>query len=188
MDQNWQPTLDPPAQGFWGCLRLGLVVWFRVFLDWCLCPVGWQIGWRQLCGKSRENCFVFVFFVPQAGKGASANSRIAAHKRQFSRKLCFLVFALQARKGASGASGNSGGNSRENYCLFGFVHFRPGKGRAAILELPLVSGNSKKCRPAILRIPERQFSLLNGDYKELPAGNSSGRIAARRIAAHERQF
>ena len=63
------------------------------------------MGWRQLCGKSRENCFVFVFFMPQAGKGASGNSRIAAHKRQFSRKLCFFfVFALQARKGASGNS------------------------------------------------------------------------------------
>ena len=194
MDQNWQPTLDPPAQGFWGCLRLGLVVWFRVFLDWCLCPVGWQIGWRQLCGKSRENCFVFVFLCLRPGKGRAPILELPLISGNSRENCVFWFLRCKPGRGRAAilelplASGNSGGNSRENYCLFGFVHFRPGKGRAAILELPLVSGNSKKCRPAILRIPERQFSLLNGDYKELPAGNSSGRIAARRIAAHERQF
>ena len=57
------------------------------------------------------------------------------------------------------AAGNSGGNSRDNcvcvcvcVCVFFFLfppplpsvflRFRPGRGRAAILELPLVSGNS----------------------------------------------
>ena len=131
---------------------------------------GMANGLEAIMRQVSRKLFCFRFFMPQAGKGASGNSRIAAHKRQFSRKLCFFSF-LRCKPGRGRAailelpfvSGNSGGNSRENYCLFGFVRFRPGEGRAAILELPLVSGNSKKCRPAILRIPERQFSLLNGD-------------------------
>ena len=62
------------------------------------------------------------FCALQAQNGASGNSRIAARERQFGRQFWPLFF----------------------FFVFLLFFLRAGTGRAAILELPLGSGNSKK--------------------------------------------
>ena len=109
---------------------------------------GMANGLEAIMRQVSRKLFCFRFFMPQAGKGASGNSRIAAHKRQFSRKLCF----------------------------FSFLRCKPGRGRAAILELPFVSGNSGGNSRENYVFWLRAFQARKGS-----SGNS-------RIAARERQF